>query len=93
MMTSLLTWNINVWYVYFRNIKSLFQKKSKLILIGDSGATALCRMFFWIANSPVAKVELKTNSASEGNDNPIITNSLAVEQGNINLDYTSDKKV
>lgn len=80
-------------YIFSELIKSV-PKKSKLILIGDSEqlpSVGAGNVLFELLNSPVAKVELKQIQRQKGNDNPIITNSLAVRQGNINLDYTSDK--
>lgn len=79
-------------FIFSQLIGSVSQN-TKLILLGDSEqlpSVGAGNVLFELLHSPIARVELNQIQRQQGDDNPIITNSLAVRECKTNLDYSKD---
>ena len=79
-------------FIFSQLIGSVSQN-TKLILLGDSEqlpSVGAGNVLFELLHSPIARVELNQIQRQKGDDNPIITNSLAVRECKTNLDYSKD---
>lgn len=79
-------------FIFSQLIGSVSQN-TKLILLGDSEqlpSVGAGNVLFELLHSPIARVELNQIQRQQGDDNPIITNSLSVRECKTNLDYSKD---